>query len=545
MSKARTVLVAWICLVATSMIPRHGQAERQFTQLKATVQEELRGLNAVMGTNATITFKDDGGINVAKGREPAFGLGYLAEIVEHSEPERAQDVIRFVIAHELWHQIQFTRHGSVARGGPDAANRSSLTEDSRLGECQADLMAGYYLARLAPVDLVESAEMVSNIMGVVYAVGERPFSNRIHPSKVQRSLAALWGLRKGRLDSVTGEQLVQNIHDLRARMSHVLEGLEDGDEPTQTNVYQARLAARRLINYTPGQSNYDWSLQECKRITNYRSASASHVALRDQDVYWSRDPAPLVQFRLSYENTGASALKVSIGVQLVLVERDSQRDFASSHPVDVFNQVFYLNPQGRHEVRGTFLWLGDVQVFPRLVVPPNTELGALISAEPLSGTNPSHPFLILEDVDLSESARELRDVVQRLALSARERFESERVECTIIRDSMSCRSRVEIPGALETEIELEREGCANIQADLYRGYDLEVARTIFDQYAHHLSAGFPEVPQSLRTSRRSGLPRLKMEMETYGADLELVLFRSSSGHAEPVSVWLEITPRMF
>ena len=309
------------------------------------LQEEMRILNAASKLHTELMIEDEGGITSTPRSGIMFSRSLLAKIQHESNVKQLRGIIRFLLAHEQAHQIQFQKYGL-------AKMQDKNVESKRLKECQADLLGAKYLAASYNEeggDEREQREMndaLRDMLEVSFNLGDEE-RDADHPNRQARRTAARLGAARGQI-----EQL----------------GLL-GDDPTASYM---RNHLEVVLDVRRNESLLDWSLRQARRIIHYTEEAYHLVALKKQDVEISDEFAikGTAKFGLDYTNRGMRPVHVDMEVQCVTASAEDPEDTSRWQKWSVRNYEFTLAPSGHYTVQGELEWqkIGRA-VKPRLIVP--------------------------------------------------------------------------------------------------------------------------------------------------------------------------------
>lgn len=122
----------WIMGCAVSAAADTSPVQLTDEGLRATFSEILDSVSAPWNVKAALDISEDGSVISRPDGHIEVGKLTLIERLNSVEPNYRPLALRFIMLHELWHQVQFRDQGS------------DIESDSDLGrflECQADIMA--------------------------------------------------------------------------------------------------------------------------------------------------------------------------------------------------------------------------------------------------------------------------------------------------------------------------------------------------------------------------------------------------------------------
>jgi len=320
------------------------------------LQEEMRALNAASKLRTELAIEDEGGITSTPKSGIMFSRSLLAKIQHESNVQQLRGIIRFLLAHEQAHQIQFEKYGV-------AKMQDKNVEWKRLKECQADLLGAKYLALSYneksgnEQEQTDMNDALRDMLEVSFNLGDEE-RNADHPNRQARRTAARLGAARGQ------------IEQLRLL----------GDDPTASYM---RNHLEVVLDARPNESLLDWSLRQARRIIHYTEEAYHSVALDKQHIEISDESATkgTAKFGLDYTNRGMRPVHVDMEVQCVTASAEDPEDTSRWEKWSVRNYDFTLAPGEHYTVQGELEWqkIGKA-VKPRLIVPVLNDT-ALISCK--------------------------------------------------------------------------------------------------------------------------------------------------------------------
>jgi hypothetical protein len=310
------------------------------------LQEEMRALNEASNTRTELTVEDEGGISSSPASGIMFSRTVFERIRRESNVKQLRGVIRFLVAHEQAHQIQFEKYGVDKM-------RSTNAEWNRLKECQADLLAAKYLtlsydeAGDDPRVQKDINEALRDMLEVSFNLGEEE-KGADHPNRQARRTATRLGAARGQLEKL--KSLPQS-------------------EPLFA---ESRRHLEVVLDVRPSESLLDWSLRQARRIVHHDTAAYRSLSLEKQQVRISDKSlkAGTAAFDLSYTNRGNRPLRVDMEVQCVTAHSTDPEDTSRWQKWTVRNYEFTVGPGESYTARGQLGWqkIAGTTV-PRLIVP--------------------------------------------------------------------------------------------------------------------------------------------------------------------------------
>lgn len=344
-----------LSLLAQPQLPASIQNKGVITNLMLTqsleemVREEMDRLDMISGfytkvqltDAATSTADPDGTISISRPE--------LVQLQGKVAPKQFRQVLRFLLAHEKTHQIQY-------RAYTVAAVRANDPERRRLYEAQADVLAGKYLLETLGEPKPDDLVAIVDTLKLAFDLGTLEFSDTDHPSKEARRTAARLGMASGMITALS-------------RL------------PPTPELGQMIASLAEKVNILRDENVMEWSYRTAKRITQYsRAASRDIVLLKERQIDWDeRASNPFVTFRLIYENKGSRTIHIDMEVQCASVPRENSNDTLEWLKASVKNFSFDLKPGERYTASGKLQWIATQKLMPRIIYPP--AVTALMSTE--------------------------------------------------------------------------------------------------------------------------------------------------------------------
>ena len=436
-----------------------------------------------------------------------IGEAGLREILSKVPKSAATAAVDFVVAHEMWHQRQFSLYGATIL--------DSSGDASRVYECQADLLAASFTMKRRGARFSEADALAQSVRELSYALGMQSHLGGTHPLAEQRRTAVRLGLVKGALD---------------------------GDLPRSAGLDTDTVEhLRRNLDLKHDEDDATWSLRQCKRIVHFSDEGIRRLAVEQESVNFNKDPqAPFVTYSLLYRNEGDVPLRVSTSIQLLLSPRTAPTDVGARLAFASDNFVFDVAPGASHRLQGVLPWYGDQQYFPRIVFSPRDPQG-LVSAEVMEFTAALVTCADSTVTDLPPLSERLRRVLVPLAVGAGTDFAGFTAGTADADDEdLTYESKVEIPNADYTNIVQHKQGGASVLAQLFRGADSNAAQQVFTRYRDALIGLCPDKSQAIETytGRNSTALRIRYSTRTR---LELTLWSAPNRQNYNVDFELKTT----
>lgn len=320
----------------------------QSQDLEQMIREEMMGLDNITGFKTEVKLTDGDTSKSDPDNTITISRTQLAQIRGKFGEQQFRQMLRFLLAHEKTHQVQY-RSYSVA------AVRANDSERRRIYEAQADVLAGKYLMETMGSPTQNDMVTIIDTLKIAFDLGTLEGSDSDHPTQEQRRTAARLGMASGLITTLSKLPPTPFLGNMIGTMAE-------------------------KIDFLPGETVMDWSYRLSKKITHYSRATSLDIVLEDSKIDWDiRSTSPFVTFALTYKNAGLSTIHADIEVQCASVPREDSNDTIEWMKWSVKNFRFDLRPGEHYVARGRLLWYADKKLMPRLVFPPRDT--ALISTE--------------------------------------------------------------------------------------------------------------------------------------------------------------------
>ncbi|WP_332862023.1 hypothetical protein [Janthinobacterium svalbardensis] len=432
-----------------------------------------------------------------------FGRDGMRAILKKAAPDRHQIIVRWVAAHETWHQVQRRDGNTVSR--EDVAARRQL-------ECEADVMAAQYLAESvmtgeAGPELMKNARLlaasISSILDTLQEAEQGFGGAAAHPSGPQRRYEIALGLTRGILP------LVEKTPDFEGRMT-------------------AKKQIHNLIDFRDSERAEDWSSRICHLNLNAGGYADALGALNPAIRYNKDGDPPIVEFSVPYKNIGSEPISISMQVRTIAVPRQSPENVDAWQSVDAINYEFDLSPGQQYTVSGTLLWVANEEFFPQLLLPK--EIGTLYSVKILDADKGASDSTRL--YTLTPRQLRLAGILQTLFNASADNFEDVKKQpCRLEGGDMSCAVTVSVPSAQSAEIIYEGAGGRYLDLVLYKGSKREDASRAFSDFKRDMERIFNATINE-RTTSSGGRSfhfkpqrNIKLEVLLFGDERPMVIAR--------------------
>ena len=252
--------------------------------LERTIHEEMKSLAALTGLPDAVWIVRGGGAHSHPDVGVIVDLDQIAAIKRSMPDDEFLPVLRWIIAHEQAHQVQFRQYSpSIANADPP---------DREVYEAQADILAGKYLIETLANTTEQDRRGVTNTLKAAFALGVERYALADHPSKEGRLTAARLGMAAG----------------MMVKMMQL--GTPGAMESAAT--------LARTLDYHGGEEVLPWSLRTARRIVNYRRPAIVDLVLVEERTERALEPGRSVtSYWFTYDNRGTHDLFVDEEVQCV------------------------------------------------------------------------------------------------------------------------------------------------------------------------------------------------------------------------------------
>jgi hypothetical protein len=310
---------------------------------------ELQRMNYAFGYNIKMKITKEGGLTSLPNQEIQISLNELKHILPTTRKDIRFYMIRFIVAHEFAHQIQYYKF----------VNDSKFMNDDLISrtliETQADIMAGLIFFKMSPELLIyigSHPQLVNDVFKelftVTYNLGIRENTIGSHPSKRDRMLAVRLGLTNG-LSFVYDQWIKSNPnHAIQMGITYP--------------IFKKQMDEQfRFIDLENGENMISWSYRQSKKIINYdRGISTNIILLTDHNkrVNWHTEITnPYVDYKLTYKNIGNRSIDIEMEVFIAHVDRSESNSPETYRKVNVNHYKFSLLPNQSKTIEGKLLWL--------------------------------------------------------------------------------------------------------------------------------------------------------------------------------------------
>jgi hypothetical protein len=314
--------------------------------LDEIVTTEIQALNEASNLHTQAKVVDAGGITSDPRSGIFFSKAFFTRIQHEANVKQTRGIIRFLLAHEQAHQIQFQTYGVEKM-------RTGNSDLNRLKECQADMLAAKYLTLSLDEGGDDAAaqrdinEALREMLEVSFNLGDEE-RDADHPNRQARRTATRLGAARGQLEKL--RKLPPGVPDFEYSRRHL----------------------EVVLDVRAGESLLDWSLRQSRRIVHYDPAAYRLLSLDKQNINISDKtlPSGTASFDLTYANHGSQSIRVDLEIQCVSTIPADPDDTSRWQKWSVRNFEFILKPGQLHNIRGELEW-GTIAgaTVPRVIVP--------------------------------------------------------------------------------------------------------------------------------------------------------------------------------
>ncbi|WP_380780407.1 hypothetical protein [Sphingomonas sp. R86520] len=477
-------------------------------QLIALVGERARAAAARWGL-APIIRAPAGGGDVASRPDGSITvpLGSVRRLLRTASEGQARAIVGWLLAHEVWHQLQFRDGWNPATAQPVERRRK---------ECVADTMGAYAvldddLADVTSAPTPEATRALGTTLARVADLSAEIEAGQTgandHPAPAERRAALRIGFARalqGKIATLSPDSEGRVIRDQLASLHDIRT-----DEPVAT-----------------------WADRTCSLLL-HDGDGVSDLASDRPTINWNRDGNPaIVTFRIPFRNTADVPIHATLQVRSVSVPRISPDDRSTWALADVRNYTVTLAPRGQYDLTGTLRWVATDTLYPKLVYP--TKLDSLYNAvrltrAPRAAANDQSAMALT-----SEPAR-LKGQLQTIYNAARGRFGLVSQDCETLEHDRWCKLR-ELPvGVTSGDVIVEGNGSSRVELTIYRGSSVAESVAAYRRFHGWLRAMYP----ALQFQERSGADRDSATMSPSPLAILSITRRKSRSGDHVVEVTIE------
>lgn len=480
--------------------------------LAARVSAHARAAAGRWGVNPTVRIVEDGAkLEALENGRIDVPMAKLRELLLGIPDVQADAVIAWLMAHEVWHQVQF-RDGWKLVGASD--------RDKRLRECAADTMGAYAVmdanlsTRISKPDEQAMRELSAAISQIIDA------AERLETGNLGRGNHPDANARRAALQAGFGRAVQERVYQL-------------SNDPGR-GLLRDRLA--KLYDIRAGETTGAWSLRMCESVL-HSGNGVEDLAIGTPQFNWneSGDP-PIVDYRIPYRNVGTNPIKVTMQIRSVSVPRLSREDRGKWTVADLNSYSFILNADASYDVVGRLQWIATDDVMPKLVFPKAAE--SYFDVVRLGPVNTgATPKLVSA---LGREASELQATLSALFNAAPGRFGAVSANCETYSSFRMCDLTLAVVGASKTHVTIDQDGSSNVTLVVYEGSSEIEAAAAYSRFRRWLRSIYPTLAFDER-SRPEGRDEVSMKPAPT-ATLTLYKRKKSSGDFEVIAL---IKPALF
>ncbi|WP_295122712.1 hypothetical protein [uncultured Chitinophaga sp.] len=269
------------------------------------IQEEFDRLKGIVITpEVKLQFDTKPGkssSSLRKSGTVVINIPQLQRIISQAGIQFDLPIVRLLLAHELAHQEQYRVY--------------PVPLHTLLGECQADVIAGYFLFVLSNSDFfkaktalkVNSAsdplirpyfESLNNqtfaLYSAIFNIGDNYSVENTHPRSFERRMAFRDGYTYGLLSLAE-----QNA----------------GDPAVSSNVRQSALVLikkyKKTLNVFSDDTRFSWSLRQAGKIVHTQLSNCRDIVVSNKWEYHTNSDNPYVSYTQNIRNTGDRTVTVN------------------------------------------------------------------------------------------------------------------------------------------------------------------------------------------------------------------------------------------
>ncbi|MBB5636904.1 hypothetical protein HDE68_002817 [Pedobacter cryoconitis] len=277
--------------------------------------------------------------------------------------------IKYIIAHELGHQIQFGTYQKNVINKASGEGRVFL-------ECYADVLSGFIISQVySQVELKELVQrpgfnqeayfkenttLILDVLTMVLEMNRKEVAYQTHPSNSQR----LQAIRQGLL---MGQTFLTHLMIFTNNPAYLALTKEKQEE------IKTRLAARdKTLGYDISQSNnpFTWCHNEAILIINETNSLAVNVIRYDENIEWDkRATNPIVDFCYRLLNRNPVTVKLSGRNYTEIILRKDSRNILNLGTCDAATFDKTLAPGESVLISGRLKWIADDDYMPHIILP--------------------------------------------------------------------------------------------------------------------------------------------------------------------------------
>lgn len=347
-NSVQLLLLVFVCITGAWRNVSHAQSYEQ------VAKEEMALLNKIAQFVTPLTFSEDDGIQSYPQSGITFSTSVLKRIFSQSNVKQKKWIIRFLLAHEDAHQLQFRTYS------PEQVNVADA-EIGRIKECQADILAAKYFGMSIDEGYAgtnanrEFSQAIRDVLEVSFNLGDQERGAN-HPNREARRTATRLGLARAQYEKII--LLPQNVEQFAASTRHMAVVLDIRDQ----------------------ESVMEWSKRLARRIVHYKAEVCNDLAISKIEITYSDKQLETgsATFHINYRNNGSHTLHADMEVQCVTTAALDPNDTSRWQKWTVRNFDFILAPNESFHADGQLTWQQTPDCpNPELIVPVRDDTALL------------------------------------------------------------------------------------------------------------------------------------------------------------------------
>ncbi|WP_405296807.1 ImmA/IrrE family metallo-endopeptidase [Algibacter sp. Ld11] len=277
-----------------------------------------------------------------------LNIDKINSIVKSSNSIVKEYIIRFIVAHEFAHQMQYQAY----KDHPNYMNNDLVSRT--IIETQADILASLMLLYInfELFDFIKQKPLLINeifeeLLNVAIEIGSNEHTIGTHPNKRDRALAFRLGFTNG----------LGYIYDQRVKANPAL-NIKMGLTP---EIFKKQMDY--ILNFVDNKNDeelFAWSYRQAKKILNYDRKVSNNLVLitppNQRITFHTGKSHPYVDYDLTYKNIGNKSIIIEMEVFVSLINRINPKSAKSFRKLNVNHYSFYLPPQGTYRIQDKLRW---------------------------------------------------------------------------------------------------------------------------------------------------------------------------------------------
>jgi hypothetical protein len=455
-----SLIFGWL-LFATASTAQTDRAA-QDRDLASRASNQARAAARRWGIVPTVRIVPEGPrLEALKGGRIDVPLDKLRQLLGTLPDAQAEFVIAWLMAHEVWHQVQFR----------DGWTRSLIPAENRPKECEADAMGAYaaldasLVAQTTAPDEAAIRTLSSSLDQVIQAAERLETGNSgttDHPTADQRRAAIRAGAARA---------LRERVNSLSTDPARGL--LRDG--------------LAKIYDMRPDEPAATWARRTCESIL-HSGDGVGDLAVGTPLLNWNKtgDP-PIVDFRVPYRNTGSAPIRVTMQIRSVSVPRLSPADRGKWVTVDLKSYTFDLAPGATYDLTGRLGWYATDDMYPRLIWPNKED--SVFNVIRLQPRTPATEPVRVDEVSLEAS--QLQASLSAIYNAAPLRFKPVSTNCEKYSTFQECELTLPVIGTSERIASIDQDGSSSVDLTIYQGASDVEASAAYSRFRGWLRQIYP------------------------------------------------------